>query len=161
MRKDDLTVRLIAILSLIAGVLCLSGCETYGRGGAGDGVSDGEGVVTPAPVDNTLPLAVEQRFKDIPLPADAREDLERTYVYESDTLEIGRMVYTSKSSVNDLAQFYIRECPVAGWTLGSVMQAEGATLHFSKPDKKLDVRITPQGVGRSNLLIINLTPSEG
>lgn len=157
------TVRQYIALGLFVGVVCLAGCQTFPRGGSDPSMTGAgaDGVVTAAPTDNILPLSVQQRFSDIPLPADAREDLERTYVYESDRIQIGRMVYTSKSSVNDLAQFFIKECPVAGWQLGSVLQAEGAVLSFSKPTKRLDVRITPQGVGRSNLIVINMTPKEG
>lgn len=161
LRKEDLTVRHMLLVGLAMALLCGTGCQSFTRGVSDDGEGGTGEVVAPAPIDNTLPLAVEQRFSDIPLPADAKEDLERTYVFESDTLQIGRMVYNSKSSVNDLAQFFIRECPVSGWTLQSVMQAEGAALHFTKPGKKLDVTVTPQGVGRANLLIVNLTPSEG
>jgi len=105
-----------------------------------------------------LPLSAEQRFKDVPLPQDAHEDLERTYVYESGTLQIGRMVYTSKASINELAQFYIRECPAAEWKLERALQAGGAELLFRKPGKRLDVEIRSQGVGRSQLLVLNLTP---
>lgn len=106
------------------------------------------------------PSAGEQRFKDVPLPQNVREDLERTYVYESSRIQVGRMVYSSKASVNELAQFYIQECPKQGWTLNNVLQAEGVQLAFSKPDKRLDVSIRGQGVGRSQLLVLTLTPIE-
>jgi hypothetical protein len=106
-------------------------------------------------------LARTQRFKDVPLPSDLRQDLDRTYVYESGSLQIGRLVYTSKASVQELAQFYIRECPAAGWRLDRVLEAEGAQLIFTKPGKRLEVMVKPQGTARSRLLILNLTPEAG
>ena len=116
---------------------------------------DGSGTATAI-----APPAGEQRFKDIPLPQNVKEDLERTYVYESSRIQVGRMVYTSKASINELAQFYIQECPKQGWKLENVLQAEGVMLAFSKPDKRLNVNIRSQGVGRSQLLVVTLTPVE-
>ena len=135
---------------------------------------EGEGVATASPPEAGLALNTEQRFADVPLPADVRCDTERTYVYESDDLQVGRMVYYSKASiaelsyyrshlglVDELAQFYIKECPAADWKLESVLQADGAQLLFRKPGKRLSIDIRPQGVARSRLLILNLTPESG
>ncbi len=119
------------------------------------------GVPVSPPPEGGLPLGTEQRFADVPLPADVRPDLERTYVYENDDLQIGRMVYYSKASVAELAQFYIKECPAADWKLESVLQAEGAQLLFVKPGKRLSVEVRPQGVARSQMLVLNLTPDAG
>lgn len=117
---------------------------------------------TPAPVgppESSLPMSPQQRFKDVPLPAGLREDFERSYVYESANLQIGRMVFTSRANVNELANFYIREAPLGGWKLESALQAQGGqTLLFTKPGKRLEVRVQEQGVGRSRLLVLNLTP---
>lgn len=122
---------------------------------------EGEGVAVQPPPEESLPLSTEQRFADVPLPADVRADLERTYVFESKDLQIGRMVYYSKAAVAELAQFYIKECPAADWELESVLQANGAQLVFRKPGKRLSVDIRPQGIGRSQMLILNLTPETG
>jgi hypothetical protein len=127
-------------------------------------MSDKDGVVASAPIlpEGGLPLGVQQRFDDVPLPLDVREDLERTYIYESKMIQVARMVYTSKASVNELAQFYIQECPVADWKLQSVLQAEGVELLFEKPGKRLLVEVRGQeGVGRSRLLILRLEPLPG
>lgn len=118
--------------------------------------------VTPPPVAQPgLPLSTDQRFNDVPLPVGVKEDLDRSYVYESASLQIGRMVYTSRETVNALAQFFIRECPTANWTLQHVVQAEGADLEFRKPGKRLHIIVRDQGPTKGRLLVINLTPSEG
>ena len=108
-----------------------------------------------------LGAAPYRRFSDMPLPAGAKEDVERTYVYESSSLQIGRMIYTAKGTLNELAQFFIEEYKVEGWTLKSVLRAEGADLSFSKSGKRLRVTIAPSlRTTRGRQLTLNLAPAE-
>mgnify|MGYP005850162435 CR=1 FL=1 len=108
-----------------------------------------------------LDASPRRRFKDVPLPAGLREDFEQTYVFENANVQVGRMVYYSKASVTEIAQFYINACPESGWTLDSVLRAEGgANLDFRKPGKRLIVWVQAQGVGRSQKLVLHLTPEE-
>ncbi len=107
-----------------------------------------------------LALAPESRFADVPIPAGLTENLERTYVFESRNLQVGRMVYESKASVSELAQFYIREAPTSDWKLESVLQADGAELSFRKPGKRLQVSIHEAGMTRGRSLVVHLTPDD-
>ncbi|HOC67660.1 MAG: hypothetical protein BWX80_01255 [Candidatus Hydrogenedentes bacterium ADurb.Bin101] len=119
-----------------------------------------EPVKTPAPKPpEALQLSNNQRIKDVPLPAKAKEDLERSYIYESSNLQFGRMVYTIRASVNEVAQFYIDNAPDTGWHLDNVKQEEGsAALLFLKEGKKLDVLVSPLGMFRGQRLVLNLVP---
>lgn len=106
-----------------------------------------------------LPLSTDRRFDDVPLPMGVKEDLDRTYVYQTEALNIGRMVYTTKASVNELAQFYLKECPLTGWKLDTVLQADGAELTFEKPGMRLRVSIRDLGLmRRGRMLVLYLTP---
>ena len=101
------------------------------------------------------------RFDDVPTPMGAKEDLQRSYVYESSSLQIGRMVYNIKAPINEVAQFYIQQCPSYGWQLESVLQAEGAHLLFEKPDRRLTISVTNPGVAKRGVqLIVHLTPKD-
>lgn len=115
-------------------------------------------IVDAPPPEPGLQLAVDQRFSDIPLPLNLKPDADRTYVFENRELQIGRMVYATRDSVNDLAQFFIRECPAADWELDSITQASGAELVFGKPGKRLAITIRDLGVSRGRELVINMTP---
>lgn len=118
-----------------------------------------EGGEAPVVPDVGLPMSTEQRFSDVPVPAGVKEDLERSYVYESATLQIGRMVYTIRATVNQLTQFYIDECAALDWKLESVLQADGAELSFVRPGKRLRVTIRSLGVARGgSLLVVHMTP---
>ena len=121
--------------------------------------ADTAGAPVSVPAETGLPLATKQRFSDIPLPADLREDAGRTYVYQAPGLDIGRMVYTSKDSVNELAQFFIREMPAQDWILRSSTQAENSVdLAFTKPGKRLEIKVSSGGMTRSNELVLHLVP---
>lgn len=106
-----------------------------------------------------LNVSVAQRFSDVPLPGGVKMDLERTFVYEDASLQIGRMVYSSRSSINRLAQFFIDECVSSGWKLDTVLQADGAELLFLKPGKRLRIAIRNGGMRRGGrLIIVHLLP---
>lgn len=106
-------------------------------------------------------LTNKPRFNDVPIPPKANENMERTYVYQSNTLEIGRLVYTSGKTINEIAQFYINTCPNYGWTLENMLQAEGVQLSFTKPGKKLFVTVQQSEIKKwKSLIILNLTPDE-
>jgi hypothetical protein len=108
-----------------------------------------------------LELATSQRIKDVPLPAKAKEDLERSYIYETSDLQLGRMVYTIHAKANEVAQFYIDNTPAAGWRLLNVKQAEGGTeMLFRKEGKKLEVAISPLGLLRGQRLVLHLVPDQ-
>ena len=108
-----------------------------------------------------LQSSLQKRFSDLPLPVGVVEDFDRTYIFESKNLQIGRMVYRIKATVSEVARFYIRETARNGWHLDSVLQADGAELVFRKPGKRLQVMIRETGIARGSLLIIHLTPESG
>lgn len=143
-------------------VLMTAGCESLSGKKAKPGpaapMDEQSGVVAPT-IQQGLPLSTQQRFSDVPLPAGLKKDTIASYVYESDTLQIGRMVYRSKAKVNELANFYISECPAADWQRESVREGERVTLVFRKPGKRLVVEIREEGkLHRKRVLELNLTP---
>ena len=145
-------------------IIALAGCQTFDRiSGRNQQPPASEETYEDVPVDAPgLKLSTEQRFADVPLPVSVREDLDKTFVYESSSLQIGRMVYTSRATVNELVSFYIRECPIAGWELQNVVQADGAELLFTKPGKRLIVSVSTASVSRGlgRELTITLVPEE-
>lgn len=115
----------------------------------------------PPPPEPGLAISPSQRFADVPLPIGAKEDADKTFVYEDKNLQIGRMVYTSRSSVNELAQFYINEAPTGGWKLVSNIQAGGQELQFVKAGKRLTVIVRDLGAAKGRQLWLTVTPDSG
>jgi len=152
--------RAVCVAILAVGVL--SGCKSgpFAKNKNEDPFTD-QGSVEAFGGANVI-AAASTRFPDVPLPEKLKEDDERTFVYESRALQIGRMVYTSKWSMNELAQFYISEAPKFNWTLTSVLQADGAHLAFEKPGKRMLVLVRDSRIMRGgSQLIISLTPHDG
>ncbi|MBX7255491.1 MAG: hypothetical protein K1Y02_03930 [Candidatus Hydrogenedentes bacterium] len=115
--------------------------------------------VEPAPPQQGLALSAQQRFPDVPLPTGVKADMERTFVYEDKSFQVGRMVYMTKSKPNELANFYIRECPAADWQLTNTIEASVIELSFRKPGKKLKVEIRDLGMAAGGRqLILTMTP---
>lgn len=108
-----------------------------------------------------LALASDSRFKDIPLPVGLSEIPERSFVFQSDTLEIGRMAYSTRAPINDLVGFFDRECKSKGWSLVRVLEAEAKTLEFTMPGKKLSVSVQDKGFAKGRLVTITFTPDSG
>ena len=117
-----------------------------------------EDEIGPPPVPEAgLRLSPEQRFPDIPLPVEVKED-SRTYVFQSSSLRVGRLVYATRAQVKEIAAFYLRECPAADWELMSVVQADGATLTFKKGGEQLIIRARDLGVARGREFELHVTP---
>ncbi len=157
----------VIVLVLVSVVACTIGCQSmenpFRRQAPApppDLELEGRASQTPAVSEPGLKLSPQQRFADVPLPEGVKENAERTFVYEGRGLQIGRMVYTTRKRAADLAQFYVRESPTAGWQLDNIVQADVINLYFSKPDKTLRVTITNLGVVKGRELVLLLVPKE-
>lgn len=145
----------------IVTALVMTACSTTSKNSGPLDPLMPDSIEAPLLSDSGLLSAVKRRFEDVPLPVGAKEEPEQTYVYQTDSVQVGRMVYRSKASVNELAQFFIKECPTTGWTLETVLQADGTELIFKRPGSRLRVSIRELGlVRRGTRLILYLTPDE-
>jgi len=108
--------------------------------------------------ESGLTLSMDQRFKDIPLPVGLKEDPDRTFIYQSASLQVGRMVYTTRASMNDLVAFFNRECPTSGWKLQDVLEADGKRLVFTKAGKRMEVQVQNMGISIGRRVSITLRP---
>jgi len=153
------------VLFAIALLLAAAGCETTPFQKKSDPpveLLNSSGAAAPAISAPGLAPAMARRFRDVPLPQGLREDTDRSFVYDSQATQVARMVYFTKDSMGDLAQFYMKYAPDEGWKLVSTTQVDkSVSLLFSKPGRRLDVSASRQGVGRSNKLVILYLPEDG
>ncbi len=105
-----------------------------------------------------LATAPHRRFSDMPLPDGVKEDVGRTYVYESASLRIGRMVYNSKAATGELTEFFLDKYRDNGWNLERVVRADGSQIIFTKPGKRLEISIKSLRLRSSREITLHLTP---
>jgi hypothetical protein len=143
----------------MAVLLSAAGCQTAATGPVAEQSGKTEDLGPPPTLPpKGLAVAPDQRFPDVPIPVDLKPMPERTMVFETQDVAMGQMAYTTRASVNELAQFYIDEAPAADWRMVSVIQDEGAELTFRKPGKRLEVIIRDLGITRGRSLIVRLMP---
>jgi hypothetical protein len=116
-----------------------------------------------APIEpEGLAVATTQRFSDVPIPADVNEVPERSYVFQSANLRIGRMVYSSRKDVASLANFYITECPAGGWKRNSQKEVEGMVeVDYTKDGMRLTIIVRDRGFFHGREVVVHLTPDGG
>ena len=153
--------------SLAAAILLVfvTGCETTPFQKKSDPpveLLDDKGESAGPGAEPGLAPALARRFKEVPIPQGLREDQDRTFVYDSKSTQVARMVYYTKDSLSDLARFYHKYAPEQGWKLVSPTQVDQSVSRlFPKPGRRLDVSASRQGVGRNNKLVILYLPEEG
>ena len=94
-----------------------------------------------------------QQFTDIPIPAGARMDLDRTLILGPRDSWIGRLVFTSGAGPNDLFEFYNRELPRFGWAGITAVRAGTSVLSFQRGERVATVQITRTTLGGSEVLV--------
>jgi len=158
-------IRVNALIILVLVVLGVVGCQSWPweRGPVetapeADLFEEEPGVPMPAVPERGLRLSAEQRFRDVPLPVGVKEDSERTFVYESPDLQMGRLVYTLRASAAEVAQFYVDEAPAADWKRTRMIQGETIEIVFVKPGRRLTVGVRDRGVARGTELTLTLIP---
>ncbi len=114
-----------------------------------------------APPHPGLSLAPQQPFRDVPIPRGLNYDGQRSFIYERAGLEVGEVVYTTRHSVNELVEFFVREGAAAGWSLENRLQGEGAELSFLRSNRELRIAIRDGGFFRGRHVFVRLTPRDG
>ncbi|MCS6848501.1 MAG: hypothetical protein RMN52_12410 [Anaerolineae bacterium] len=97
----------------------------------------------------TLPAACkppQSAAADIPIPKSAANAFTRE----------GMTMFQSEEKAEALIEFYKKEMPANGWKAGKTQSAAGITqMEFTKGDRKVNIFITPNPVGKGMTVIIN------
>ncbi len=92
-------------------------------------------------------------FDDIPVYPGFKLIPEKSFVYESGNVKVGRLIFKGKSSINDLVNYYKNTLPEQGWEPISIsIYGKDANLTYVTSDRVLQVRMT-QGFSETTLII--------
>jgi hypothetical protein len=154
--------RLFSPVVLILGcvLVVLTGCETfpYWPGRSRQAVDEQPLPEVPT-VESVFPPAAAARFDDIPVPEGLKMVHARSFVFESEDLQIAFLIYEGRMTPEEAAQFFVDALPRAGWTLLDVLEYDDITIKFEQADKNLLVHISPKT--RGCIAKIMLTPKSG
>ncbi len=95
--------------------------------------------------------AISYRFEDVPIPRSLGIEKKESFIYESEAIKTGILVYTGKVKVGELAQFFKENMAIHGWTLVSNFQRDDALLTFNKPGWGCVITIRPTSMERSEV----------
>ena len=108
-------------------------------------------------IDAGIPLAPAFRIADIPIPAGFSYDRDHSYVYQDSEVEVGKVLYSGKEPIGEVAQFYSDEMPRYNWTLLNMIEEGNIAMQFEKEGKACRVLLTPKAGGRT-LIKIHFNP---
>jgi hypothetical protein len=92
-------------------------------------------------------------FDDIPVYPGFKLIPEKSFVYESGNVKVGRLIFRGKSSINDLVNYYKTTLPEQGWEPISIsIYGKDANLTYVTSDRVLQLRMT-QGFSETTLII--------
>ena len=131
-------LKLVFTLAVCALVVIAAGCARTTASTAGTETGEGQAVMT------GIPLAPDFRIADIPVPADFQFQRDDSFVFQNALLDVGRMQYSGKADIGDVAQFFLDEMPRYNWTLLSVSELRTITMFFDKEDKSCQVLLSPK-----------------
>jgi len=95
--------------------------------------------------------AATYRFEDVPIPRSLAIEKKESFIYESEAIKTGILVYGGKAKVGELAHFFKENMVTHGWKLVSNFEREDALLTFSKPGWGCVITILPTGMKRAKV----------
>ncbi len=110
---------------------------------------------TPEPERSEMlptPAAI-YRFEDVPIPRSLAIEKKESFIYESEAIKTGILVYVGKAKVVELANFFKENMVNHGWTLVSNFERDDALLSFNKPGWGCVITILPSGMERSKVAV--------
>ncbi len=87
------------------------------------------------------------QFSDIPVPAGANMDLERSLVLGEAEFWIGRLVMSTSEPAGRMYDFYFREMPRFHWSPVTSVRAETSVLTYTKGGRVATIQIRNRTIG--------------
>jgi hypothetical protein len=110
-------------------------------------------VGNPTPVSSTPPTVT--RFSGIPMPANNSIDLDRTIVLGSESEWLGRVLFTTPMTTDEVVDFYRREMPRYGWAEFTATRATTTVLAYQADARLATIQVIGQVTGEGQ----NQSPS--
>ncbi len=91
------------------------------------------------------------QFSDVPVPAGAKMDLERSLVLGERDAWIGRLVMTVSADASHAYDFYFSEMPRFSWSPVTTVRAGTSVLTYSRGNRIATIQISGRTLGGSDI----------
>jgi uncharacterized protein YceK len=136
-------IRIASWLVVLLVATALSGCGTITPLTASSRSETGAGGVQPA----------FAQFTDIPVPANAKMDLERSLVLGEREGWTGRIVMSVNENAGRIYDFYFAEMPRFKWEPVTAVRAETSVLTYIHSDRVATIQIHTRTIGGATILM--------
>lgn len=91
------------------------------------------------------------QFTDIPIPANAKVDLDNLLVLGTEDGWIGRLALDTGYEMTEMYAFYEREMPRFGWDQITIIRSSISTMTYSRGGRIATITLLPRTTGGSNV----------
>jgi hypothetical protein len=92
-------------------------------------------------------------FSDMPIPASARMNIDRSLILGPKEAWLGRLVFRSSSSASEAFDFYANGMPQFSWQPVAVVRGATSSMTYTRGDRVASVQITGTTLGGSEIEI--------
>ena len=101
---------------------------------------------------------VKYRIDDLPVPDRYKFNEDKSFVFETETIRTGILIYNGGSDITKVIDFYKEEMPKHGWSMIHMFQHKDATMLFQKENWICTVKL--EGSWSSNVLSLTIAPKD-
>jgi len=98
------------------------------------------------------------RFEDVPVPPTMELDTSQSFVYESNAVRAGVLIYRGSEKFEELLRFFRENLRQYNWRPVSSFEHDGALLTYEKPGWSLSIEVRREFGSR--LLVIRYGPKQ-
>jgi hypothetical protein len=80
-------------------------------------------------------------FQDVLIPHGLKAEMDESFLYETPSLKVGRLVFSGRVQAHSLVNFFTANMEKDGWKLVNKFGFKDVVLNFSKPDKNCTINI--------------------
>ena len=116
--------------SALVGLALITGCSTLGE----------ERRVS----KETPPVGDQARyyyFEDVLIPHELKLEMDKSFIYETPSLKVGRLIFSGRVQVYSLSNFFTHNMEKDGWKLVNRFGFKDVVLNFSKSNRNCTVNI--------------------
>jgi hypothetical protein len=126
----------VVTFSVLVGLAMVTGCSRLGW----------ERKKTPKEPARVGAQARYYYFEDVLIPGELKAKMAESFIYETTSLRVGRLVFSGRVQASSLLNFFTSNMEKDGWTLMNKFGFKDVVLNFSKSNRNCAINIYDKAV---------------